>query len=171
MRNRAGSVLLVVSAVSAFASLLLLHVRPAGLDFALPLVLSLALSIATIAVGATRRSTVVGASGGIALVGVLTLSGWIWRSQYALYPNDAVRACAGALGPGVAGPHVGSRRSVLPPGLFCSSADGREVLITTPATVVGWTLVLVAIAMAFILAIALARRYETRGPMGEPSRA
>lgn len=162
MRERAGSVLLALSGVAAFTSLMMLQLRPAGLEFTLPLLLCVAFAVATIAIGANDHSFGVGGSGVIGLVGGFVLGGWIWRSQFALYPDDAIRACIEALGFREAGPHVGFRRSVFPPGLFCSPSGRPEELVTPLATVTGWTLVLVAIAAAFIVSTWVARRAETR---------
>jgi len=165
MRNRAGSLLLISSGVAAFTSLMMLQLRPAGLEFAFPLLLCVAFAVATIAIGANDHSVGVGGSGVIGLVGGLVLGGWIWRSQYALYPDDAIRACIEALGFQNVGLHVGFRRSVFPPGLFCSPSGRPEELVTSLATVTGWTLVLVAIAAAFIVSIWVARKAESRASL------
>ncbi|MBH0053516.1 hypothetical protein I6E74_04935 [Salinibacterium sp. SWN139] len=81
---------------------------------------------------------------------------------FALYPDDAIRACIEALRFQKVGPNVGFRRSVFPPGLFCSPSGEPEELVTSLATATGWTLVVVAIAAAFIVSTWVARRAETR---------
>ena len=163
-RSRAGSRVLLACGLASVSSLVVLQFFPSALQFALPLIIAVALAIAGIVVGVQRNVSGVSLAGVLALVAVVVLCGWIWGTQFALYPDDPVRGCVEGLGVHSDVSDLQFHRSVLPPGLFCmSGGSGNGWLLVTPAqTVLAWSTVLGMVGLTHIAAVFLAKRAERR---------